>query len=185
MSPPSSYKQTHMNVVSWLVLRGARSRRQSIMRHHPDSADIDYRQLLSRAATQRLHILLPDSPSLDPSTQWEHDERALSRQKALLQLQQIGVSWEQFVRDVEEIENEVHVLRPTKYQGAREVMRRTVERNLYMQHSRREIELATGDDERRKTSAYWKASQEAHVRALRTFAAARTMSGSTRGIVSS
>jgi hypothetical protein len=61
-----------------------------------DPINVQYRQLVSRAATQRLH-----SPSLDriPSAQhnvfetWEMQERQQAREKARMHAQSLGVSW--------------------------------------------------------------------------------------------
>jgi hypothetical protein len=60
------------------------------------SVDIEYRQLVSRSSTQRLH-----SPSLDYSRraktdnliQWEIDDRQKSRAKVQQHIRMLGVSW--------------------------------------------------------------------------------------------
>jgi len=101
-----------------------------MLSHTPKPA-IEYRQLISRAITQRLHS--PTWPSsLDA---WERNERLSAQAKARERLGKLGVTWgasspgchnaasvtnhvpDQFVADVERVEGEVHVLTPTRYEG--------------------------------------------------------------------
>ncbi|KAF1833462.1 hypothetical protein BDW02DRAFT_475505, partial [Decorospora gaudefroyi] len=82
-----------------------------------------YRQLISRAATQRLHspsldnLPLDFTPNPNPDTMqaWETQERLTARQKAHATLQYLGISWEQFVCDIQCAEKEIHFLNPTRY----------------------------------------------------------------------
>lgn len=99
---------------------------------------VHYRQLVSRAVTQRLH-----SPSLvqemsiserDPDA-WELVDRMRCKQKIEIQVRSLGIRWGMlralqkqplltdtyrntvdFVQDVETAESEVHFLSPTSYQ---------------------------------------------------------------------
>ncbi|CAE7013116.1 hypothetical protein PTTW11_02454 [Pyrenophora teres f. teres] len=84
---------------------------------------VQYRQLISRATTQRLH-----STSLDNLAQlqghgimdntveaWELRERGIARKKAQAAIQQLGIPWDCFVHDIENASAEVHVLTPTRY----------------------------------------------------------------------
>jgi hypothetical protein len=62
-------------------------------KHNTLPPSTQYRQLVSRAATQRLH-----SPSLDQASPslaeaWEFHERRIAREKARQQLRYLGVSW--------------------------------------------------------------------------------------------
>ncbi|KAG9190828.1 hypothetical protein G6011_08916 [Alternaria panax] len=90
-----------------------------------DDRGVQYRQLISRAVTQRLH-----SPSLDgimktdvgdnfahPLEAWETQERCTARDKAQTEAEILGIPWAQFVRDVESATREVHVLTPTRYEA--------------------------------------------------------------------
>ncbi|KAH7070697.1 hypothetical protein BKA63DRAFT_384426, partial [Paraphoma chrysanthemicola] len=81
---------------------------------------VQYRQLISRAVTQRLH-----SPSLDsnqPGNQensdaWETNERSIARDKAKTQVLLLSKTWDEFVQDVKRAEGEIHILTPTRYEG--------------------------------------------------------------------
>ncbi|KAH8701289.1 hypothetical protein GQ44DRAFT_55837 [Phaeosphaeriaceae sp. PMI808] len=95
----------------------------SIDRRRHDNAlptEVHYRQLVSRAVTQRLH-----SPSLDnlrPTsgdsiTKWELGERTYAREKAKVHTGALGVTWDRFVEDVRNAEQEVHILAPTRYES--------------------------------------------------------------------
>ncbi|KAH4957363.1 hypothetical protein HBI18_181400 [Parastagonospora nodorum] len=82
---------------------------------NPNPPTTEYRQLVSRAITQRLHSPTDTNSSLDA---WELAERKVARAKARERLGKLGVSWDEFVRDVERVGGEVHVLTPTRYQAS-------------------------------------------------------------------
>lgn len=56
---------------------------------HSQPPTIEYRQLVSRAVTQRLHSLAPNH-DLD---EWEVEERIVAKAKAQRRLQRLGVTW--------------------------------------------------------------------------------------------
>ncbi|KAI2482203.1 hypothetical protein Ptr902_06584 [Pyrenophora tritici-repentis] len=86
---------------------------------------VQYRQLISRATTQRLH-----STSLEDLTRleryiimgsaveaWELQERVIARGKAQAAIRKLGIPWEHFVQDVKNAGAEIHVLTPTRYEA--------------------------------------------------------------------
>ncbi|KAH8639731.1 hypothetical protein IG631_07501 [Alternaria alternata] len=83
-----------------------------------DDRGVQYRQLVSRAVTQRLH-----SPSLDDLTKtdvanklahplktWETQERSIARDKARIEAKMLDIPWKSATL-------EVHVLTPTRYEA--------------------------------------------------------------------
>jgi hypothetical protein len=71
-------------------------------KHNPEEKEVQYRQLVSRAVTQRLH-----SPSLshvrfedlhaDTFEAWELRERLIARDKAILETEKLGITWGMFL----------------------------------------------------------------------------------------
>ncbi|KAH7082397.1 hypothetical protein FB567DRAFT_474864 [Paraphoma chrysanthemicola] len=132
--------------------------------------DVQYRQLISRAVTQRLH-----SPSLDSdqpddkgySDAWETNERRKARDKAKTQVLLLGRSWDEFVRDVQRAEREVHVLTPTRYEGLPKSA--FTERNAKAvgENERRSFVMSTGEREE------WRITQQEHIMLLKSLAQAR------------
>jgi hypothetical protein len=57
---------------------------------NPNLPTIEYRQLISRAITQRLHSSTPTKSSLDA---WELAERKVAQTKARERLGKLGVTW--------------------------------------------------------------------------------------------
>jgi hypothetical protein len=60
---------------------------------------VQYRQLVSRGITQRIHSPSLDDltlPSLSSVEAWEKQERCTAREKACRELQRLGVSWSRY-----------------------------------------------------------------------------------------
>ncbi|KAF2824901.1 hypothetical protein CC86DRAFT_296040 [Ophiobolus disseminans] len=95
--------------------------------------DIEYRQLISRAVTQRLHSpsldLPPAIPSSDSLLNWELAERLLAREKAKQHTKALGIQWDDFIQDVHASELEIHTLTPTRYEAPKHANARAGERN--------------------------------------------------------
>jgi hypothetical protein len=159
----------------------------SLAQHSTDSQDIsfveiEYRQLVSRSSTQRLH-----SPSLDhlprvttkSLVQWEIDDRKTSRAKAQQQLSVLGVSWsrmaipssihedcanlspDRFVQDIESAEQEVHFLTSARHEPSDAVSRRATTLNTQIQY-RQSV-----------PSQEWRDMHMAQMQALRIFGRVR------------
>jgi hypothetical protein len=144
--------------------------------------DIEYRQLVSRSSTQRLH-----SPSLDPlghvktdnPRQWEIDDRKKSRAKAQQQLRMLGVSWskaaipsrihenctkqllDRFVQDIQSAEREIYFLTSARYNPIENVNMRATTLNQQTQYRQSVL------------SHEWKEMHVAQMQALRMFGRAR------------
>lgn len=77
-------------------------------REMADSIEIQYRQLVSQAGTQRLHSpsLERTSPGInDEHLGWEINERRDSREKAKLKLKSLGFSWGMCCKYKESLKN--------------------------------------------------------------------------------
>ncbi|KAF1935946.1 hypothetical protein EJ02DRAFT_360312 [Clathrospora elynae] len=132
--------------------------------------NIQYRQLVSRAVTQRLH-----SPSLDDvSTSslqntleaWEMEERKKSRHKATMEARILGIAWEQFVEDVQRASQEVHVLTPTRYEAPPREFEKA-------NHGASKTNKSLGYGQGGKESVVWEGRHGAIVDVLRMFGWAR------------
>ncbi|KAF1843071.1 uncharacterized protein K460DRAFT_251180, partial [Cucurbitaria berberidis CBS 394.84] len=102
---------------------------------------------------------------------WEKQERRIAQAQAKMHVQKLGVTWDQFVHDVERTSKEVHFLTPTRYEAP--PISLTANRdaettnNLHAYNAQRPEYGAVGEHEA------WKKLQEVHVNALDMFARAR------------
>ncbi|KAF2796316.1 hypothetical protein K505DRAFT_359432 [Melanomma pulvis-pyrius CBS 109.77] len=88
----------------------------------PEHSAIEYRQLVSRAVTRRLLDPLldawsPTEDDMDGFAKWEFDDRKRARERAREALRRLGTAWDGFCLDVEQAQQETHVLGPTRYEG--------------------------------------------------------------------
>ncbi|KAI4960379.1 hypothetical protein J4E86_002001 [Alternaria arbusti] len=139
---------------------------------------VQYRQLISRAVTQRLH-----SPSLDDLTkkkagdapvhsleQWELQERCIARSKARTEAEELGIPWTQFIHDVESATLQVHVLTPTRY----EVPPRNINKNHEATKQNEEMIYTFGDSRGAARDKEWKTKDAAVYNMLKAFRGARS-----------
>ncbi|KAI4954518.1 hypothetical protein J4E91_002231 [Alternaria rosae] len=140
-------------------------------------AAVQYRQLISRAVTQRLH-----SPSLDDLTktnlgdvpvhsleEWELQERCIARNKARTEAEELGIPWTQFIRDVENAALQVHVLTPTRY----EVPPRDINKNQEATKQNEGLQYKFGDSKDAERDREWRIKDAAVYNMLRAFRGAR------------
>ncbi|PSN67652.1 hypothetical protein BS50DRAFT_586916 [Corynespora cassiicola Philippines] len=73
-----------------------------------------YRQLISRAMTQRLHDSLPHF------SEFAHDWQ-VSRRRVKQKVEDLGITWDTFVGHVESAEREAHILTPTVYKMEQDI----------------------------------------------------------------
>ncbi|KAI4629473.1 uncharacterized protein J4E87_003737 [Alternaria ethzedia] len=143
-----------------------------------DQEAVQYRQLISRAVTQRLH-----SPSLDDLTktkvgvtpvqsleEWELQERCIAQSKARIEAEELGIPWTQLVHDVESTTLQVHVLTPTRY----EVPPRNINQNQEATKQNEEMKYTFGDSEDAARDQEWKTKDAAVYNMLRAFRGARS-----------
>ncbi|KAI4658977.1 uncharacterized protein J4E79_006737 [Alternaria viburni] len=139
---------------------------------------VQYRQLISRAVTQRLH-----SPSLDDLTktkagvapiqsleEWELQERCIARNKARNEAEELGIPWTRFIRDVESATLQVHVLTPTRY----EVPPRNINKNQEATEQNDEMKYTFGDSKDAARDHEWKIKDAAVYNMLKAFRGARS-----------
>ncbi|KAF2249470.1 hypothetical protein BU26DRAFT_595370 [Trematosphaeria pertusa] len=112
------------------------------------SRAVQYRQLVSRAVTQRLHSLSLDDLTTFSGDAWEKTDRVKARERVRRDVQLLGVAWgmyirgmekrkdrtvliendnaddvmvDTFKRDVERAGEERHVLSPVRYEAVKSV----------------------------------------------------------------